>query len=127
MRKELEYRQPGGAGTKQFIGILQLALTHPLEALRRAVGVCVGRRAYGLAAVVNVLGNEPPRQSPRLDLSQRQDLSGVADGVRSLSVYDQLASEPACGPAVESAELACRELLEPQERACPELVEEVLS
>jgi transposase len=127
MRKELEYRQPGGAGTKQFIGILQLALTHPLETLRRAVGVCVGRRAYGLAAVVNVLGNEPPRQSPRLDLSQRQDLSGVADGVRSLSVYDQLASEPACGPAVESAELACRELLEPQERACPELVEEVLS
>ena len=127
MRKELEYRQPGGAGTKQFIGILQLALTHPLETLRRAVGVCVGRRAYGLAAVVNVLGNEPPRQSPRLDLSQRQDLSGVADGVRSLSIYDQLASEPACGPAVESAELACRELLEPQEAACPELVEEVLS
>jgi transposase len=119
MRKELEYRQPGGAGTKQFIGILQLALTHPLATLQRAVGVCVSRRAYGLAAVVNVLGNEPPRESPRLDLSQRHELSGVGDGVRPLSVYDQLAFEPADGPTVESAELACGEL------ACGELVEPV--
>ena len=119
MRKELEYRQPGGAGTKQFIGILQLALTHPVEDLKRAVGVCVSRRAYGLAAVVNVLGNEPRRESPRLDLSERQELSGVGDGVRSLSAYDQLALEPACGPTVESAELACGEL------ACGELVEPV--
>jgi hypothetical protein len=110
MRKELEYRQPGGAGTKQFIGILQLALTHPLATLQRAVGVCVSRRAYGLAAVVNVLGNEPPRESPRLDLSQRHELSGVGDGVRPLSVYDQLAFEPADGRTVESAELACGEL-----------------
>lgn len=116
MRKELEYRQPGGAGTKQFIGILQLALTHPIEALKRAVGVCVSRRAYGLAAVVNVLGNEAPRQSPRLDFSERHELSGVGDGVRSLSAYDQLASEPACGPTVDSAGLACREF------ACGELV-----
>jgi transposase len=103
MRKELEYRQPGGPGTKQFIGILQLALNHPLEALKHAVGVCVSRRAYGLAAVVSVLSNEPRRESPRLDLSHRHELSNVADGVRSLSAYDQLAVEPACGPTVEPA------------------------
>jgi transposase len=95
MRKELEYREPGGSGMKQFIGILQLALTHPLESLKRAVGVCVSRRAYGLAAVVNVLGNEPLRESVRLDLSQRHELSGVGDGVRPLSIYDQLAQESA--------------------------------
>lgn len=91
MRKELEYREPGGAGAKQFIGILQLALKHPLETLKQAVGVCVSRRAYGLAAVVNVLGNEPPRPSPRLDLSGRRELSAVGEGVRCLSIYDQLA------------------------------------
>jgi transposase len=99
MRKELEYRQPGGAGTRQFIEILQLALTHSLEKLGQAVGVCVQRRAYSVAAVVNVLRNEPLRPALRLDLSQRQELAGVGEGTRPLSLYDQLsASEP--GPAL---------------------------
>jgi hypothetical protein len=103
MRKELEYRQPDGAGTRQFIEILQLALTHPMETLKQAVGVCVSRRAYGLAAVVNVLRNEPPRQSPRLDLSQRQELSAVSEGMRPLWIYDQLARDSAPDPIIESA------------------------
>jgi transposase len=92
MRKELEYRQPGGVGTRQFIQILQLAHEHPLEALRQAVGVCVSRRAYSVAAVINVLRNEPRRPALRLDLSARDELSGVGDGIRSLAVYDQLSA-----------------------------------
>jgi transposase len=95
MRKELEYRQPGGVGTGQFIEILQLALKHPMEAVKRAVGVCVDRRAYSAAAVLNVLRNEPQRPVPRLDLSGRDELSGVGAGIRSLSIYDQLGANQA--------------------------------
>ena len=69
MRKELEYRQGGGVGTRQFIDILLLMLVHSSEAVKRAVGTCVARRAYSLAAVANVLRNEPRRPPPRLDLS----------------------------------------------------------
>jgi hypothetical protein len=101
MRKELEYRQPGGAGTKQFIEILQLARVHSMEGLRQAVGVCVDRRAYSVAAVISVLGNEPRRPAVRLDLSARDELSGVGDGMRSLSIYDQLAADGAAAMAEE--------------------------
>ena len=93
MRKELEYRQPGGAGTKQFIEILQLALAYPMEAVQRAVGACVDRRAYSVAAVINVLRNQPRRAVLRLDLSARDELSGVGDGIRPLAIYDQLSTQ----------------------------------
>jgi transposase len=104
MRKELEYRHSGGAGTKQFIEILQLARVHPMEALRRAVGVCVNRRAYSVAAVINVLGNEPRRPVQRLDLSGRDELCGVGDGIRSLAIYDQLSSHEPLARMAEAAE-----------------------
>ena len=116
MRKELEYRQPGGAGIRQFIDILLLMLVHSMDVVKRAVGVCVNRRAYSLAAVINVLGNEPRRANPRLDLSSRDELCGVGDGIRSLAIYDQLGSAPTCGSIREAA---CPEL------ACPEFIERV--
>jgi transposase len=108
MRKELEYRQSGGAGTRQFIEILQLARVHPMDVLRRAVGVCVDRRAYSVAAVINVLGNEPRRPAPRLDLSARDELCGIGDGIRSLAIYDQLSTHEAFATAAspECAEVA---------------------
>jgi transposase len=93
MRKELEYRQPGGTGTQEFIAILQLALTHPMESLQGAVGMCVERRAYSAAAVVHVLRNQPHRPPQRLDLSGRGELAGVGPGTRPLSIYDQLSSQ----------------------------------
>jgi len=123
MRRELEYRQPGGAGTRQFIEILQLALAYPMEALRGAVGVCVDRRAYSVAAVINVLRNEPRRAVPRLDLSDRDELCGVGDGIRPLSIYDQLASDEARPEFIEVP--AGRDALAPG--VCPELAEGVLS
>ncbi len=98
MRKELEYRQPGGAGTREFIDILQLALLHPLESLRDAVAMCIQRRAYSAAAVVHVLRNKPPQPTLRLDLSNRMDLANVGQGTRPLSIYDQLSSYAACAP-----------------------------
>ncbi|HET6248605.1 MAG TPA: IS21 family transposase [Tepidisphaeraceae bacterium] len=107
MRKELEYRQPGGVGTKQFIDILLLMLIHSMAAVKRAVGVCVDRRAYSAAAVENVLRNEPARAVLRLDLSARDELSGVGNGIRPLSIYDQLRAG--------GAELACCEFVEPVE------------
>lgn len=103
MRKELEYRQGGGVGTGQFIEILQLALKHPMEEVKRAVGMCVQRRAYSAAAVLNVLRNEPRRPVPRLDLSGRDELSGVGAGIRPLSIYDQLATHQACAHTPESS------------------------
>jgi len=106
MRKELEYRQPGGAGTGQFIEILQLALKHPLESVKRAVGVCVDRRAYSAAAVLNVLRNEPQRPLTRLDLSGREELSGVGAGIRPLSIYDQLGANQTCNQASEGMVLS---------------------
>ena len=71
-----------------------------METLRHAVGVCVNRRVYSVAAVINVLCNEPRRPVPRLDLSARDELSGVGDGIRSLSIYDQLRGREACAQAV---------------------------
>jgi len=106
MRKELEYRQPGGGGTKQFIEILQLAQAHPMETLQRAVGVCVNRRAYSVAAVINVLRNEPRRPVLRLDLSARDELAGVGDGIRPLSIYDQLVTREACAVMAEGMVLS---------------------
>jgi transposase len=117
MRKELEYRQPGGAGTREFIEILQLALAHPMEALKGAVGVCVNRRAYSVAAVISVLRNEPRRPVLRLDLSARGELSGVGDGIRSLSIYDRLATIEA------NATMACPELVGRAEVGRPEFIE----
>jgi transposase len=101
MRKELEYRQPGGVGTKQFIDILLLLLVHSMEAVKRAVGVCVSRRAYSAAAVVNVLRNEPARPAPRLDLSARDELFGVGDGIRPPSIYDRLSADESCASMTE--------------------------
>ena len=117
MRKELEYRQPGGPGTKQFIEILQLALSHPMEVVKQAAGVCVTRRAYSAAAVISVLRNEPRRPVLRLDLSSRNELCGVGDGIRPLSVYDQLRAR---GQSAGDAD-ACVI----NELVCPELVEGV--
>ena len=70
-----------------------------------------------------MLGNEPLRESPRLDLTERNELSGVGNGVRPLSIYDQLA----CEPDVASADFAVSAW---SELACSEFVEqgqEVLS
>jgi transposase len=89
MRKELEYRRPGGVGTQEFIEILQLMLSHPAAAVRGAVGLCVQRRAYSAAAVVNVLRNEPARAAARLNLSGRLELL-TGEGMRPLSIYDRL-------------------------------------
>jgi len=58
------------------------------------VGVCVRRRAFSVEAVVAAMRNEP-LSAPvrRLDLAHRPELAGVGEGIRPVSLYDQLAQE----------------------------------
>lgn len=94
MRRELEYRQPDN-GTRQYIDILLLMTEYTVDGVRDTVRLCLRRRAFSYDAVLAVLRNEPVTPSPRLDLSDRPDLSHADDGTRPLSVYDQLAGNQA--------------------------------
>jgi len=78
-----------------------------------------------VAAVINVLRNEPRRPALRLDLSARGELSSVGDGIRSLSIYDQLATRPTHSEMACPArpELVDGEFVERAEAACPEFIE----
>jgi transposase len=91
LRAELEYRR-GSAGTREFAAVLGLIQTHAIDRVKSAVDICVARRAYGLAAVQQVLRDEslPSRITERLDLSDREQLQLSGDGKRELSVYDRL-------------------------------------
>jgi transposase len=92
LRRELEYRA-GDEGMRQFIRVLLLMTEHPEDVVRRAVGVCVRRRAFSVEAVVAAMRNEPmPAPQRRLDLAHRPELAGVGDGTRPASLYDQLTS-----------------------------------
>ena len=94
LRRELEYRL-GGDGTWQFIRVLLLMQEHPPELVRTAVQRCVARRIFSVDAVVASLRDEPaPRSSPRLDLADHPELALVGDGIRSTSIYDDLAEKP---------------------------------
>jgi transposase len=89
LRRELEYRYDG-EGTRKFIDVLLLFAKFPEEDVKRAVRLCVQRRAFSDEAVLGVLRNEPVRPTGRLDLSDRPELRDVDDGIRSASVYDRL-------------------------------------
>lgn len=89
MRRELEYRYDT-EGTRKFIDILLLFAEYPEEEVKKAVHLCVRRRAFSDDAVLGVLRHEPVVDSRRLDLSHRPELLEVSDGVRPANVYDQL-------------------------------------
>jgi len=88
-RKELEYRREE-AGTRQYIDTLLLMTKHPPEEVKRAVSLCVQRRAFAYEAVLGVLRNEPVRALARLDLSDRPELVIEGDGIRPAAIYDHL-------------------------------------
>jgi transposase len=91
MRLELEYRY-GDLGTRRYIDILLLFTNYDQQEVKRAVSLCVRRRAFSYEAVVGVLRNEPVTPSRRLDLSDRPELVTLGDGVRPANLYDQLAA-----------------------------------
>ena len=96
MRRELEYRYDG-EGTKKFIRILLLFAKHPVEEVKRAVGVCVKRRAFSDEAVESVLRFSPPARFGKLDLSDRPFFQLTVTGIRAASEYDQaLLAKEAC-------------------------------
>ena len=91
LRRELEYRY-GEQGTRKYINVLLLFAQYPEQEVNEAVKVCVRRRAFSDEAVLSLLRNEPPRPPGRLDLSSRPELHNIGDGIRPLSIYDQLRS-----------------------------------
>lgn len=103
LRLELEHRR-GAAGTREFAAVLGLIRTHAIERVRSAVEVCVARRAYGLAAIQQVLREEgmPARPSVRLDLADRSELITAGDGTRELYAYDRLVDAGARAAAPEA-------------------------
>lgn len=92
MRRELEYRY-GGEGTKKFIKVLLLFAKFPVEDVKKAVRVCVMRRAFSEDAVYGVLTYRPRFRVGALDLSSRPDLMVEVDGKGSLASYDSLIPE----------------------------------
>jgi transposase len=90
LRRELEYRYAED-GTRQFIRVLLLLQDHGEADVKAAVRYCVARRAFSEQAVLHALQDHPVVPPPkRLDLFTRPDLQEVGDGVRSVSIYDQL-------------------------------------
>lgn len=92
MRSELQYRY-GSEGTKKFINVLLLFEKYPVDEVKRAVHVCVKRRAFSDEAVKGVLNYEPRRVTGRLDLSGHPLFSAVTGYSRPASVYDRLAAK----------------------------------
>jgi transposase len=90
MRLELEYRY-GDVGTRRYIDILLLFTRYDVDEVKRAVSLCVRRRAFSYEAVVGVLRDEPRPLSVRLDLGDRPELTSLGDGVRPAALYDRLA------------------------------------
>jgi hypothetical protein len=91
MRTELEYRY-GGEGTRKFVRLLLLFTEFPVRDVKRAVRVCVRRRAFSEEAVRAVLSYRPRRILGRLDLSHKPELAGVYAQRRPAAVYDALLS-----------------------------------
>jgi len=89
MRSELEFRY-GGEGAKKFIKILLLFSEYPVDEVKRAVSLCVKRRAFSEDAVKGALNYEPRREAVWLDLSEHPVFSAVTECRRSAEVYDQL-------------------------------------
>ncbi len=89
MRRALEVRY-GGDGTKKFVRALLLFTEFPEAEVKRAVALCVRRRAYSDEAVRAELTYVPPRRLAPLDLSDRPALAGVASEARPAATYDAL-------------------------------------
>ena len=98
LRRELEYRY-GDDGTRQFLSILLLSKEHDFKLVRQAIESCVRQRAFHEQAVrleLHQLSRTSAVQNNvELDLQDREELQGVADGCRDLSIYDQLVTDSA--------------------------------
>ena len=89
-RRELVYRYGDAAGMRAYVDVLLLFTRFEEAAVKGAVKICIGRRAYSADAVRAILEYVPPRTVPRLDLSHRPELAAVGEGTRSLSIYDEV-------------------------------------
>lgn len=89
---EMERRQPGGAGVRQFIKVLQLHQQHPAELIEQAVTQALAHHCPHLDGVQLCLGQllRPEPAPVRLDLSDHPKLITFGQQPLRLEHYDHL-------------------------------------
>lgn len=89
---ELQQRQPGGAGVRQFIRVLRLHQHYPADLIEQAVGQALHYHCPHADGVELCLRQllQPDQSLPRLDVSHNPKLQGVGEQPISLNTYNQL-------------------------------------
>jgi len=89
---ELQQRQPGGGGVRQFIGVLRLHQHYPAELIEQAVTLALQYHCPHADGVELCLRHllQPEQPLPSLDVSQYPQLQGVGEQPIALSAYNQL-------------------------------------
>ena len=89
---ELQQRQPGGGGVRQFIGVLRLHQHYPAELIEQAVTLALQYHCPHADGVELCLRHllQPDQPLPSLDVSQYPQLHGVGEQPLALSAYNQL-------------------------------------
>ena len=89
---ELQQRQPGGAGVRQFIRVLQLHQHYPAQMIEQAVSQALAYHCPHADGVELCLRQllQPDQPLPSLDVSHHPELQGVGEQPISLNAYNQL-------------------------------------
>ena len=97
---ELQQRQPGGAGVRQFIRVLRLHQHYPAELIEQAVSQALVYHCPHADGVELCLRHllQPDQPLPSLDVSHHPKLQGVGEQPVSLTAYNQLLSGGQNGP-----------------------------
>jgi len=97
---ELQQRQPGGAGVRQFIRVLQLHQHYPAELIEQAVSQALAYHCPHADGVELCLRQllQPDQPLPSLDVSHHPKLQGVGEQPISLNAYNQLLAGGQHGP-----------------------------
>ena len=93
--RHLQQQWPEGQGVRQFIRILQLHRTYPVEAIEQAVELALDYNCAhldGVTLCLNQLLQPEPNYGP-LELADQPKLNGVGQQPISLSRYNQLLQE----------------------------------
>lgn len=87
LRRRLEAELEGGAGTREYIGVLRLLEKHPLKELTRAVERGLELRAHRRDAIAQFLLPPEPWRPATFSLEGREHLRGVTVAGPDLAAY----------------------------------------
>jgi transposase len=94
LRQRLEARHGPAAGARQYIRVLQLLATHPVERIRQVIGRCGGPEDLHADRIAQQVQRLAEREVPGADLSLSPDgLLSVQVPPPDLSRFDQLLSQ----------------------------------